>query len=217
MLTTQVPVLRAAVCALCLSATAMGAAWSAPWNAADPQPPLMNDPSLEELRQALSPVATSRSFRRTELPTTDGLCPGAGASVVSDKPRGGATGRNLEVVPMPSTDAPRVNLAVQFATGKDQITSEGQRLLDRVAQVLSEPGAASARFAIAGHADATGTDRVNLELSCARAIAVRGYLVKQGRVAPERLTAYGFGSNHPLEPGVKDSAANRRVEVRRVD
>ena len=55
----------------------------------------------------------------------------------------------------------------------------------------------------------------HLELSCARAIAVRRYLVGKG-VAEARLTAYGFGSVRPLAG--EDSAvaaANRRVEVRK--
>ncbi len=203
-----------AVSALCLAGAVTAAQAQ---GSAAPQPPLMQNPSLDQLREALAPAPVTRSFRRTELPSTNGLCPGAGASALAERPQPRASARNLVVVPMPGADAPRVNLAVQFAKGKDQITDEGRRLLDRVAQVLTEPAAAAARFAIAGHADATGTDRINLELSCARSIAVRRYLVTHGRVAPERLTAYGFGSRQPLEPGVMDSAANRRVEVRRVD
>lgn len=200
---------RVAGLLLVLVVLASGAA--AQSKAAAQEPPLLQDPSLDELRMALvPPTMNSRglTFRRTEPPTTDGVCPGTGATAV---------GRNLEVVPMPSTDAPRVNLAVQFSTGKDQLSDQSQRMLDRVAQVLREPGADQARFAIAGHADATGPRRLNLELSCARSIAVRRYLVDHGKVAPHRLTAYGFGSDQPLEPGVKESAANRRVEVRRVD
>lgn len=174
--------------------------------------PLAN-PSQAEFRQWLSaptlaPVA--RSFTRTAPPSTDGACAGNDRA-----PTPGGT-RNLGVVPYGGAGVPSVNLAVQFSTGSDTVAPASQQMLDRLAAVLKEPELARKRFAVAGHTDATGDHKINLELSCARAIAVRQYLLKRG-VAAERLGAYGFGSSKPLEEGAADSAVNRRVEIRRAD
>ena len=196
---------RAALVAMVTAACAAGAA-HAQVNAP------MSDPSLDDLRDAFfAPAYASRSFRRTDPPTTDGLCAGAGASA-SVAAAGGT--RTLVVVPYGGTDARHADLAIQFATGSDDITPASKKVLDRVATVLKEPGVMEVRFAVAGHTDATGTDKLNLELSCARAIAVREYLVKTAGIRPERLSAYGFGSSKPLERGDLKSAKNRRVEVR---
>ena len=125
----------------------------------------------------------------------------------------GPARRNLEVVPYAGDSTPGVNLSVQFATGSDRLASGDRALLDNVAAALNSPKLASDGFAVAGHTDASGDARLNLELSCVRALAVRRYLVDKG-VAEARLTAYGFGSARPLE-GDAAAATHRRVEVRK--
>lgn len=172
------------------------------------------DPSADELRALLgapAKVANTRAFARTTPPSTDGACAGNDTA----PPSPGAT-RSLGVVPYGGSSAPSVNLAIQFATGSDAIVPSSQQVLDRLAAVLKEPEMAQRRFAVAGHTDATGSDTVNLELSCARALAVRKYLLKRG-IAAERLSAYGFGSAKPLQQGAAESAVNRRVEIRRAE
>lgn len=207
------PLLRPIAGGLLLAATAL----TQPARAAE-SPPLLQNPTVDDLREGLAPAAVTRSFRPTAPPNREGLCSGQGA--VATAPTGeiaGPTGRNLVPVPMPDDEAPRVNLAVQFDTGSDVLKPEGRQLLDRLAQVLREPTAIKARFAVAGHTDATGGASINLALSCARAIAVRRHLVERGQIEPGRISAYGFGSAQPLELNVSDSAVNRRVEVRRAD
>lgn len=176
------------------------------------QQPLAN-PSADELRELLGapkPV-TTRAFKPTTPPSTDGACAG---NDTAPAPGGGT--RSLGVVPYGGSTAPSINLAIQFATGSDAIVPASQQVLDRLAAVMKEPDMAQRRFAVAGHTDATGDDRINLQLSCARAIAVRQHLLKRG-VAAERLSAYGFGSAKPLQEGAAESAVNRRVEIRRAD
>ncbi|MES2941669.1 MAG: hypothetical protein V4772_02230, partial [Pseudomonadota bacterium] len=97
---------------------------------------------------------TSRAFRPTDPPTTDGVCPGAGATA-------GNSSRTLGVVPYGGTDAPHVNLAIQFANNSDAVTPASKKVLDRLVLVLNEPATASANFAIAGHTDATGPAKLN--------------------------------------------------------
>lgn len=188
----------------------------------------LSEASVESLVAALSGGGraaaggdgpATRSFRRTQLPdAASNLCaesakPGPRATTATQRPADGPAGRNLEVVPYAGDAAPGVNLSVQFATGSDRLAAGDRSLLDNVAAALKSPTLASESFAVAGHTDSSGDARINLELSCARALAVRRYLVDKG-VAEARLTAYGFGSVRPLE-GDAAAAANRRVEVRK--
>ncbi len=202
-----------------------GLALAAASAAAMAQRPL-SEASVESLVAALSGGGraggdgpATRSFRRTQLPdAASNLCgesakPAPRAAAAAPGPADGPGRRNLEVVPYAGDATPGVNLSVQFATGSDRLAAGDRGLLDNVAAALKSPTLASESFAVAGHTDATGDARLNLELSCARALAVRRYLVDKG-VAEARLTAYGFGSVRPLE-GDAAAPANRRVEVRK--
>lgn len=209
----------------CAAPALLGLALVAAAAAVQAQRPL-SEASVESLVAALSGGGrpdglVTRSFRRTQLPdTASSLCaesarPAPAQQAQPNRPaQGGATTRNLEVVPYAGDTTPGVNLSVQFATGSDRLGQGDRALLDNVAAALKSPTLASDGFAIAGHTDSTGDARINLELSCARAQAVRRYLVDKG-VAETRLTAYGFGSARPLEGDAAAAAANRRVEVRR--
>ena len=55
----------------------------------------------------------------------------------------------------------------------------------------------------------------NWELSTARAVAVVKYLIAESRIAPERLSAVGYGDSRPRVPNDSDSnrELNRRVEI----
>lgn len=173
--------------------------------------------SVEALVQALSAPANTgytRSFRRTTLPEAgSNLCAGqAQPAAASGDNRGGT--RTLEVVPYAGDTTPGVNLSVQFALGSDKLTPADRALLDTLAAALKHPQLAADRFAVAGHTDTSGDARVNLELSCARALAVRGYLAGQG-VPPQRISAYGFGSTRLLAEQAPTAPVHRRVEVRK--
>ena len=186
------------------------------------QPPA--DTSVDALVQALSGGPVTRAFRRTQLPEAgSNLCGGqdgggavsaAGAGAGGSGTRGVSTARNLEVVPYAGDTTPGVNLSVQFASASDKLTAPDRALLDRLAAALQKPELAQDRFAVAGHTDTTGDARINLELSCARALAVRRYLATKG-VAEQRLSAYGFGSTRLVAANEPTAGANRRVEVRK--
>jgi len=170
--------------------------------------------SVDALVSALVGGPATRAFNRTPMPEAgSSLCGGQNAAAA-----GAATSsrnaRNLEVVPYAGDTTPGVNLSVQFATGSDQLTPTDRALLDRLAAALQKPELAQDRFAVAGHTDTTGDARINLELSCARALAVRRYLGAKG-VAEQRLSAYGFGSTRLLATHEPAGGANRRVEVRK--
>jgi outer membrane protein OmpA-like peptidoglycan-associated protein len=67
---------------------------------------------------------------------------------------------------------------------------------------------------IAGHTDDTGPYQYNMNLSMARADAVKNYLVAQN-VQPIRLETQGYGPTYPAVPNTSDAnrALNRRVEI----
>lgn len=72
------------------------------------------------------------------------------------------------------------------------------------------------KMEIGGHTDAVGKDDYNMELSQARANAVRDYLISKG-IAAERLTAVGYGETKPVEPnkiGKKDNPEGRKKNRR---
>jgi len=70
------------------------------------------------------------------------------------------------------------------------------------------------RVEIAGHADRSGPDAVNLAASRRRAAAVKTYLAAHG-VAAAAISVSAYGETRPIivtEDGVRE-AQNRRVEI----
>lgn len=92
------------------------------------------------------------------------------------------------------------------------------RIIRPVYSALSELGVflkANPEVAVElqGHTDSRGPDYVNLELSRARARAVKRYLVREQGIEPGRLSTKGFGSTKPAAPNetAAGRALNRRV------
>jgi len=102
---------------------------------------------------------------------------------------------------------------VFFDTGKSTIQEQSFTLLDEIRSVILANELP--RVEIGGHTDDRGPDAMNLELSQARAEAVRDYLVAHG-VSESVLIAKGYGETMPLEDNRKAAgrSANRRVEFR---
>lgn len=85
-------------------------------------------------------------------------------------------------------------------------------ILDEVAEYLKANP--ELKMEIQGHTDSIGTAEFNKTLSKKRADAVKAYLVKEGGISGERLSALGFGFNRPIATNKTDKgrAKNRRVE-----
>lgn len=95
----------------------------------------------------------------------------------------------------------------------DQVTlkAESYPELDRIMKLMGER--ATMTIEIDGHADATGPEQYNLELSKRRAAAVQKYLTGKG-VDSSRVTIAFFGETKPLVPNTtkENRRKNRRVE-----
>jgi len=107
---------------------------------------------------------------------------------------------------------------VNFETGKADLLPEFDSVLARAGEILrANPGIT---VELAGHTDpreiATTEFPSNLELSQARAEAVRQYLVAKWDIAAERLAAHGYADTQPIAPNNTEEgmARNRRTEFR---
>lgn len=102
--------------------------------------------------------------------------------------------------------------AIQFETGKAIIRKQSFGLLDEIVGILNEY--ADYTMTIDGHTDNTGKPAKNLELSKARAQAVKDYFTAKG-IDAGRLQADGHGDTQPKASNktAKGRAENRRVEM----
>lgn len=103
-----------------------------------------------------------------------------------------------------------------FAVGQADLSQAARRVIREMAGVLAgETG----EIRVEGHTDnapiATSRFASNWELSAARATEVIRFLIAQGGIAPERLSAAGYGEFRPLGPNdtPEARARNRRVDI----
>ena len=97
-----------------------------------------------------------------------------------------------------------------------KIKPSAQPLLDKLGKVISK---GSFPVEIAGYTDnAIHPEKgykSDWEISATMALKVLKYFVSQCGVLPNRITAYGSGSNHPVtsNESIQSRAQNRRVEI----
>ena len=98
-----------------------------------------------------------------------------------------------------------------FASGSARLTPELTALLEVGAGILLRNPTLG--MTIEGHTDSIGSEESNQELSEARAAAAEAFLIAAG-IAPERLTAVGYGEGRPVASNDTASGRtlNRRVE-----
>ncbi len=103
--------------------------------------------------------------------------------------------------------------SVAFNSGSATLKTESYESLDAVAKLLADN--LEVKLALLGYTDNTGNADNNLNLSKARAAAVKTYLVEQG-IRGARITAEGYGIANPIADNntAEGRAINRRVEMR---
>jgi len=108
-----------------------------------------------------------------------------------------------------------INASVLFSPGDARLETSATKALRVVAEVLAK---ADFPVTVEGHTDPTPINTPhfpsNWELSGARAASVVRLFVETG-VAPQRLTASGYGEQRPIDSNesVEGRARNRRVTI----
>ena len=113
------------------------------------------------------------------------------------------------------TQAPSVNLTVQFGNNSATLTPAAMRTLDELGRALSSQTLANYKFRIEGHTDSVGSHDHNQVLSEQRAKAVVDYLVSKFHLDAGKLEAVGMGDQQPLVQARANASEprNRRVTV----
>jgi len=101
---------------------------------------------------------------------------------------------------------------VLFDVDRAELKPGALHELSRVAELLQRDPHRNVR--VEGHADSTGSQLHNLDLSKLRAEVIGNVLIEDG-ASPSRVTTEGFGDSMPIASN--DTAAgrqqNRRVEI----
>ena len=111
-------------------------------------------------------------------------------------------------------DKLRLDIPAQltFDVNRSDIRSNLFPVFNDIAKVLRDYE--KTMLVIAGHTDDTGPYQYNMNLSRARADAVKNYLIAQN-VQSIRIETIGYGPDYPAVPNTSDAnrAQNRRVEI----
>jgi outer membrane protein OmpA-like peptidoglycan-associated protein len=108
---------------------------------------------------------------------------------------------------------------VLFDYDKAALKPAAEEALKKVAVVLSQ--FPDSMVTVEGYTDSKGGKSINIQLSQARAAAVKDWLVKNGNVGPASITAKGYGEDNPIAPNTNADgsdnpagrALNRRVSI----
>ncbi len=107
---------------------------------------------------------------------------------------------------------------ILFDSGKAKLKSESHSVLKKVANVINEK-LPDSNIGVEGHTDNVPIKhsgwKSNWELSTARATSVLHYLIDKCGIAPEKLSAIGYGEFRPIDSNDTKTgrAKNRRVEI----
>jgi outer membrane protein OmpA-like peptidoglycan-associated protein len=103
--------------------------------------------------------------------------------------------------------------SVLFEFDRAELLPSASRRLDAVAEALNAQPEGQ-ELVVAGYTDSVGAEGYNEQLSLARAVSVREFLVKRG-VDPERIRVQGYGESSPVADNrtSEGRANNRRVEI----
>ena len=102
---------------------------------------------------------------------------------------------------------------LSFPSAKSEVTASNYSLLGKVQNVIRESHAQT--VVIEGHTDSVGAKSINEKISQDRAKSVEKYLVANGTLNEEKITAKGFGDAKPISTNKTPAgrAQNRRVDV----
>jgi OOP family OmpA-OmpF porin len=108
--------------------------------------------------------------------------------------------------------APEQIFVLYFDFDSAEISGASAAAIERAIEIAKQQGIAD--FSVTGHADRSGPEDYNQDLSLKRATAVKDRLVSLG-VDPDSVSVAGRGESEPAvetDDGVREPA-NRRVEI----
>ena len=107
---------------------------------------------------------------------------------------------------------------ILFDPGKTDLKPEGMNAIKEVSGILA--GIAGRKFQVAGHTDNVapgrhGAFKTNWELSAARAVTVVKFMIEQGSMPADRVSAAGWADQMPVATNdtPEGRAQNRRIEI----
>lgn len=113
--------------------------------------------------------------------------------------------------PLPIEERERVKLDVKFEFDRAEIQPGFEKDLEKVRELLLKyPGVG---VTLEGHTDWMGSEEYNQRLSERRSNACRAFLLRDTRIAPERVKAVGHGESRPIASNETEEgrARNRRT------
>jgi outer membrane protein OmpA-like peptidoglycan-associated protein len=101
---------------------------------------------------------------------------------------------------------------IHFVKGKATMLRQSSQALQYLLQVMTENP--ELEILVEGHTDNVGIESDLIDLSLARAQAIRDYLVKYG-ISRDRIRVIGLGATQPLSQNITEEGRkmNRRVEI----
>ncbi|MFK7702291.1 OmpA family protein [Pseudomonas caspiana] len=118
--------------------------------------------------------------------------------------------------PIATAKPVRLDSLSLFSTGSAHLKADSTKvLINALVDIKAQPGWL---IVIAGHTDATGNPEHNLQLSRARAGAVRDWMQRMGDIPDSCFAVQGFGANQPIASNDTETGrtSNRRVDIRLV-
>lgn len=116
--------------------------------------------------------------------------------------------------PQPVPDTVHLDSLSLFDAGSSELKPESTKvLINALVNIKAQPGWL---IVIVGHADTTGDSEQNLQLSYARASAVRDWMQRMGDLADNCFAVQAAAGKQPIASNDTASgrAANRRVDIR---
>lgn len=170
---------------------------------------------LEAQRAELKRVEQEKAAKEAEIKRLTGTYEDLAASLRSEIAQGDIKIKQVR-------DRLTINLVdrILFDSGSAKIKPAGLKVMKQVAEVLKK--VTDKQIRIEGHTDNVPIgvglkDRFpsNWELSTARATSVVRYLIDDGGVAPEHLTAAGHADTRPVAQNDSEDgrSQNRRIEI----
>ena len=184
----------------------------------------MDKPSIDQISQSVSEAFGVGGIRKPLVtPRTAEPSPDRGQIQADRNPD--MTRMAIQIASLPGMEALTtpggmritINEKMLFAPDSDVLSENSRQMLSALVPALNT---SDALITVEGHTDNRPAEGVrfpsNWELSTARAVSVVDFLAESGGVAPERLSAVGYGDTRPraANDDEKSRQMNRRVEIK---